>query len=133
MPDAYVCESLLQPLAQLNGPTSADTVLVEPPTFVTVSVYVGTNVAVIVRSALMVTAHVNALSSHDSEPVPDQPVKREPEAAAAVSVTTTLFSNVLLQLLGEVQAMPSGEEFSVPLPDPANAVVRVRELNVAET
>jgi hypothetical protein len=44
-----------------------------------------------------------------------------------------LFSNVLLQLLGEVQAMPSGEELSVPLPDPANAVVRVRELNVAET
>jgi len=94
---------------------------------------VGTNVAVMVRPALMVTAQVSALSSHDSEPVPDQPVNREPDDAAAVSVTTTLFSNVLLQLLGEVQAMPSGEELSVPLPDPANAVVRVRELNVAET
>ena len=79
------------------------------------------------------TAHVNELARHNSEPVPDQPVKSEPDVAAAVRVTETLFWNVLLQLLGEVQAMPSGEELSVPLPDPANAVVRVRELNVAET
>jgi hypothetical protein len=38
VPDPYVFEALLQPLAQLKGPTSADTVLVDPPTFVTVSV-----------------------------------------------------------------------------------------------
>jgi hypothetical protein len=88
---------------------------------------------VIVRSALIVTSQVSALSSQDSDPAPDQPVNRDPDAATADSVTTTLFWNVLLQLLGEVQAMPSGEELSVPLPDPANTVVRVRELNVAET
>lgn len=87
----------------------------------------------IVRFALIVTAQVNALSSHASEPVPDHPVNREPDAATAVRVTTTLFWKVLLQLLGDAQAIPSGEEFNVPLPVPANAVVSVRELNVAET
>lgn len=85
------------------------------------------------RSPLMVTAQVEELSSHASEPAPDQPVNREPDVATALSVTTWLFSNVLLQLLGDVQAMPSGDEFNVPLPAPANVVVRVRELKVAVT
>ena len=64
---------LEQPLAHENGPLSAETVLVDPFVFVSESVYCVLKVAVIVRSALIVTAHVSAASSQDSEPVPDQP------------------------------------------------------------
>lgn len=107
--------------------------LVDPLVFVRESVYCVLNVAVIVRSALIVTAQVNAVSSHDSDPVPDHPAKREPEPTTAVKVTTVLFWNVLLQLDGDVHAIPAGEELSVPLPVPAKVVVKVRELNVADT
>jgi len=133
VPDAYVCDPLAQSAAQLSGPESAATVLVEPPTFETVSSYAGTKVAVIVRSELIVTAHVSDESSHASEPVPDHPVKVDPLVALAASVTTRLFSKVLLQLLGDEQAIPSGVDATEPLPAPAKLVVRVRELNVAAT
>lgn len=105
----------------------------DPFVFVRESAYCVLKVAVIVRSALIVTAHVSAASSQDSEPVPDHPANRDPTDATAVNVTTVLFSKVLLQLLGEVQAIPAGDEPNVPLPVPAKFVVSVRELNVAET
>lgn len=83
---------LEQPLAHENGPLSAETVLVDPFVFVSESVYCVLKVAVIVRSALIVTAHVSAASSQDSEPVPDQPANRDPAVTTAVNVTTVLFS-----------------------------------------
>ena len=91
------------------------------------------NVNVIVRFALIVTAQVSALSSQASEPVPDQPVNAEPLVATAVNVTTVPLSKFAVQLFDEEQAMPAGLELTVPLPVPVNAVVSVRALNVAET
>lgn len=98
----------------------------------TVRVYRGANVAVMVRSALIKTEHV-VLEPHASAPVPDQPVNCESEDAVAVRVTEVPLSKVALHPVGEAHAIPSGAEFTVPLPEPANATVSVRELNVAVT
>lgn len=86
-----------------------------------------------VRSVLIVTIQVRELSSHASDPAPDHPVKRDPEPATAVRVTWVLFSKVVLQLLGDAQAIPLGDELTVPLPVPAKFAVSVRELKVAVT
>ena len=123
----------MQPLAQLSGPLSPVTVEVLPPLLVTVRVYEVTKVRVIVRLALIVTTHVVDESSQASDPVPDHPVKSEPLAGTAVRVTAVPLSKFALQVLDEEQAIPSGEELTVPLPEPVKLVVSVLALNVAAT
>ena len=77
------------------------------PPLDTLSVKTGTKVAVTERACDIVTVH-------DPVPLqaPDQPVKREPVAASAVSVTFVPSSSLSLQ--SEPQSMP--EPVTVPAP-----------------
>jgi hypothetical protein len=74
-------------------------------------------VAVTLVAALTVTAQL-AVPVH----APLQPVKVEPVAAAAVSVTLVPETTVALQVVP--QLMPAGLEVTVPLPVPALVTVR---------
>ena len=58
------------------------------------------------------------------QPPPVQPLKVEPPAGAAVSVTAV----PLVKLAAQVapQSMPAGELVTVPLPVPAGVTVRVK-------
>lgn len=90
------------------------TVPVPFPAFVTVSVRVcaAANVAVTERSTLIVTVHVAV-----PEQSPLQPVKVEPAAALAVSVTELPALNVAEHVAP--QAIPGGLDDTVPAPVPA--------------
>lgn len=90
------------------------------PVRATESVYcVGSNVAVTVVAAVMLTAQV---------PVPLQPplhpVKVEPGLAVAVNATTLPSSKGAAQVVPQV--MPAGTEVTVPLPAPLRTTVSVR-------
>jgi hypothetical protein len=74
------------------------------------SVTVGVNVAVTVLSASMGTVQVPG----PEQPPPDQPVKTEPDAGVAVSVTEAPAANEPTQVLP--QLTPAGELVTVPLP-----------------
>ncbi len=78
------------------------------------------NVAVTVVAAESVTLQ-GPVPVH---PPPLQPVKVEPAAALAVSVTAV----PLVKLAAQVapQSMPAGELVTVPLPVPAGVTVRVK-------
>jgi hypothetical protein len=66
-------------------PAGEDATEPEPePLFVSESVYTATKFAVTERAALIVTTQLPV----PVQPAPDQPVKREPPPALAVSVTT---------------------------------------------
>src|SRR5439155_1206969 len=76
------------------------------PALLTVSVKVGVKVAVPARRP------------------PLQPVKVEPPAGAAVSVTAVPLAKLAAQVAPQV--MPAGELVTVPLPVPAGVTVRVK-------
>jgi len=94
------------------------TVPVPAPAGVTVNTKVGAKVAVTVVAAEIVTVQAPV----PVHPPPLQPLKVEPAAGAAVSVTAV----PLVKLAEQVapQAMPAGELVTVPLPVPAGATVR---------
>ena len=98
------------------------------PAFVIVSVAGGIKLkfAVQLRSAVIVM-----LPSRQSAS-PAHPLKREPGAGVAVSVTTCAKVNGVLQTLP--QLMPAGLDVTVPLPVPVREIVRIEggiKLNVA--
>jgi len=96
------------------------TVPAPAPALETVSVKVGVKVAVTVVAAEIVTTH-DPVPEH---PPPFQPLKVEPAAGVAVSVTAV----PLVKLAEQVapQSMPAGELVTVPLPVPAGVTVRVK-------
>jgi hypothetical protein len=69
---------------QLIAPTLELTVPDPAPLFETDSAHTATNVAVTERAALIVTTQVEV----PEQPAPDQPTKRDPAEAEAVSVTS---------------------------------------------
>jgi len=102
-------------------PAGAEVTVPEPPPArFTVSANVeGTNVAVTVRAALIVTVQVPV----PEQPPPDHPAKSESLAGAAVSVTVAPEVNVNAHVAP--QLIPAGDEVTVPLPAPAGATVNV--------
>ncbi len=64
----------------------------------------------------------------EAHPAPFQPVKAEPGAGVAVSVTDDPGVNEPIQL--GPQSMPAGDEDTVPDPDPSLATVSVNEVSV---
>src|SRR5207244_2717488 len=82
------------------------------------------NVAVTVVAALKVTVQVSV----PEQPPPLQPVKIEPAAGAAVSVTALPLAKLAAQVAPQV--MPAGELVTVPLPVPAGVTVRVKVWSV---
>ena len=77
-------------------------------------------VAVTVVAALRVTVHVPV----PEHPPPLQPVKIEPAAGAAVSVTAVPLVKLAEQVAPQV--IPAGALVTVPLPVPAGVTVRVK-------
>src|SRR5439155_19544212 len=97
------------------------TVPVPAPAGVTVRAKLGVvKVAVTVVAAVTVTEQVPV----PEQPPPVQPVKVEPAAGAAVSVTVVPYAT----LFGSVapQVMPAGALVTVPLPVPAGVTVSVK-------
>jgi hypothetical protein len=91
------------------------------PARVTAKVCVtGSKPAVTERAALIVTVHVLELP----EQSPDQPLKTDPGAAVAVSVTTAPWTKLALHVAP--QLMPAGDESTVPEPEPDFVTVSVR-------
>src|SRR5947199_1676642 len=90
------------------------------PALLTVSVKVGVKVAVTVVAAETVTTH----DPVPEQPPPLQPVKVEPTAGAAVSVTAVPLAKLAAQVAP--QGRPAGELVTVPLPVPAGVTVRVK-------
>src|SRR2546428_13031883 len=97
-----------------------DTVPLPAPALATVSVKVGrVKVAVTVVAAFSVTVQAPL----PEQPPPVQPVKVEPAAGGAVSVTAV--PAVKLAEPVAPQVIPAGEAGAVPLPVPARANARV--------
>jgi hypothetical protein len=94
------------------------------PAFVAVSVNSSLNVAVTVLAAFIATVHVDPVT--ESHPV--HPVKADPEAAAAVSVT--LVSVTYGSEQSVPQLIPLGVDVTVPAPASAFATVSVKRLRV---
>src|SRR6058998_602398 len=90
------------------------------PALLTVSVKVGVKVAVTVVAAETVTTH----DPVPAQPPPLQPLKVEPAAGAAVSVTAVPLVKLAAQVAPQV--IPAGELLTVPLPVPAGVTVRVK-------
>jgi len=90
------------------------------PALETVSVKVGVKVAVTVVAAEIVTVQAPG----PEQPPPLQPLKVEPAAGAAVSVTAVPFVKLAAQVAPQV--IPPGELVTVPLPVPAEVTVRVK-------
>src|SRR5262249_44272583 len=80
-------------------------------------------VRVKVARTLRVWVMLTMQGSVPLQPSPLQPVKVEPLAAVAVSVTLVLKSNAALHVAGQLS--PTGEADTVPLPVPAWLTVRV--------
>src|SRR5436190_736268 len=97
------------------------TVPLPVPALLTVSAKVGrAKVAVTVVAALRVTVQVPV----PEHPPPLQPVKVEPAAGVAVSVTAVPLAKLTEQVAP--QLIPTGELVTVPLPVPAGVTVRVK-------
>ncbi len=77
------------------------------------------NVAVTDRSCVMVTTQVD----EPAHPLPLHPLKNEPDAAVAVSVTLAPLAKVAEQV--RPQSMPAGTLVTVPLPVPVGVTVRM--------
>src|SRR5262245_6557711 len=107
-----------------------ETVPVPLPDFVTVSAKAGKlSVAVTDVAALIVTLQVPV----PAQPPPFQPVKSEPAAGVAVSVTVVPFVNPKAHVVPHV--MPAGALATVPDPEPLLLTVSVKDCsaNVAVT
>src|SRR5438552_2254003 len=101
------------------------TVPLPVPALLTVSAKVGrAKVAVTVVAALRVTVQVPV----PEQPPPLQPVKVEPAAGVAVSVTAVPLAKLAEQVAP--QLIPAGELVTVPLPVPAGLTVRVNVCTV---
>src|SRR5207253_2969690 len=101
------------------------TVPLPVPALLTVSAKVGrAKVAVTVVAALRVTVQVPV----PEQPPPVQPVKVEPAAGVAVSVTTVPLAKLAEQVAP--QLMPAGALVTVPLPVPAGVTVRMKVCRV---
>jgi len=101
-------------------PAGLDVTLPLPvPSFATVRVGAGVNVAVTDLAASRVTWQVLAVP----EQAPLHPVKADPTAAMAVRVTTV--PGAKLAVHDVPQSIPSGLLVTLPLPDPAFVTVRV--------
>src|SRR5439155_10840692 len=85
-----------------------------------VGVKVGVKVAVTVVAAEIVTVQAPG----PEQPPPLQPLKVEPAAGAAVSVTAVPFVKLAAQVAPQV--IPPGELVTVPLPVPAGVTVRAK-------
>src|SRR3989441_2703522 len=97
------------------------TVPLPVPAGVTVRVKVcGERVAVTVVAGETVTTQVRV----PEQPPPVQPVKVEPAAGVAVSVTAVPLAKLAVQVAPQV--MPAGELVTVPLPVPAGVTVRAK-------
>src|SRR5438445_266287 len=90
------------------------------PALETVSVKVGVKVAVTVVAAEIVAVQAPV----PEQPPPLQPLKIEPAAGAAVSVTVLPLAKLAVHVAP--QSMPAGELVTVPLPVPAGVTVRVK-------
>src|SRR5216117_4037851 len=96
------------------------TVPAPAPALETVSVKVGVKVAVTVVAAETVTTH-DPVPEH---PPPFQPLKVEPAAGAAVSVTAVPLAKLAVHVAP--QLIPAGALVTVPLPAPASETVSTR-------
>src|SRR5438132_6829110 len=96
------------------------TVPVPAPAGVTVNTKVGAKVAVTVVAAESVTVQAPV----PEQPPPLQPVKVEPAAAVAVSVTVVPPAKLAEQVAPQV--IPTGELVTVPLPVPALLTVSAK-------
>ena len=97
------------------------------PVRLTLSVQIFTNVAVTPRSLFMVTEQVPV-----PEQSPDQPEKRQPDAAVAVNETDVPVSNVAVVDVPEESEIPEGLDET--LPEPVRLTVRSQIFtNVAVT
>src|SRR3989442_1349586 len=90
------------------------------PVLETVGVKVGVKVAVTVVAAEMVAVQAPV----PEQPPPLQPLKIEPAAGAAVSVTAVPLAKLAAQVAPQV--IPAGELVTVPLPVPAGVTVRMK-------
>jgi len=63
-----------------------------------------------------------------THPPPVQPVKVDPAAGVAVNVTSVPLKYCMLQVPDgpTLQLMPAGVDVTVPLPDPAKAILRMK-------
>src|SRR5438093_1124763 len=95
-------------------------VTVPLPTTVTLNRKMRTKFAATLRAWFIVTWQVPL----PEQPPPLQPVKPEPEAAVAVSVTTVPSSKMAEQT--PPQLIPAGLLVTVPVPEPVRVTVRVR-------
>src|SRR5207249_4564618 len=101
------------------------TVPLPVPTLLTVSAKLGRlKVAVTVVAVATVTTQVPV----PEHPPPLQPLKVEPAAGLAVSVTAVPLAKLAEQVAPQV--MPAGELVTVPLPVPAGVTVRVKVCGV---
>src|SRR5207253_964531 len=101
------------------------TVPLPVPALLTVSATVGrAKVAVTVVAALRVTEQVPV----PEQPPPLQPVKVEPPAGVAVSVTAAPLAKLAVHVAPQV--IPAGALVTVPLPVPARVTVRVKVCSV---
>src|SRR5437016_2584324 len=100
------------------------TVPAPAPALETVSTRAGVKVAVTVVAAESVTTQVPA----PEQPPPLQPVKVEPAAGVAVSVTAVPLVKLAEQVAPQV--IPAGALVTVPLPVPAGVTVRVKVCSV---
>ena len=116
VPEAKLSE---QVAPQLIRPGVPVTVPVPVPFLATDSVNLGTKLADTDCAALMVTMHVPV----PEQEAPLQPVKAEPDAAVAVSVTWVSARNDLLHVLP--QLIPLGALETLPEPVPVLLTVRV--------
>ena len=79
-----------------------------------------------VKVAVTVVA-AETVTTHDpvpEQPPPLQPLKVEPAAGAAVSVTAVPLAKLAAQVAPQV--IPAGELVTVPLPVPAGVTVRMK-------
>lgn len=125
--EVLVSKAALHVVPQSMPAGELDTPPLPAPALFTVSTTCGTNVAVTVRAADMVTVHVPV-----PEQSPLQPEKRDPLPGAAVMVTTVPVSNSSVQSPG--QLTPAGELETVPVPAPAVSTLSPHwRVNVAVT
>lgn len=120
---AVFCTKLTAQTPPHDIPSGAEVTVPPPvPVRVTVNVYwVGTGVKLAVQLAFALTITVALTDAPEQLPV--HPANVAPAAAVAVSVTAVPCAKVEAQMLP--QAIPAGNELTLPEPVPANATLRV--------
>src|SRR5947209_4778176 len=94
------------------------------PALETVSVKVGVEAAVKVAVTVVAAETVTTHDPVPEHPPPFQPLKVEPAAGAAVSVTAVPLAKLAVHVAP--QLIPAGALVTVPLPVPAGVTVRVK-------